>query len=107
MIWAACCLGFFTFLRAGEMTAPSDAGYDPTVHLSPGDIGVDDPRSPSVLSITLKQSKTDPSRQGVTLYVGRTRSELFPVAAVFDYLRVRGSSIGPLFTLSDGRFLTK
>ncbi len=107
MFWAACCLGFFAFLRAGEMTVPSEREYDPGAHLSRRDVAIDDPRSPTILSITIRQSKTDPFRHGVTLYVGRTGSALCPVAAVLDYLRVRGSSPGPLFTFSDGRYLTK
>ena len=43
LIWAACCLCFFAFLRAGELTVPTGNTYDPSVHLSIGDIAVDDP----------------------------------------------------------------
>ena len=41
LIWAACCLCFFAFLRAGEMTTPDEGGYDAGVHLSFGDIALD------------------------------------------------------------------
>ncbi len=108
LIWAACCLCFFAFLRVGEMTVgPSEKDHDPGVHLSIGDIGLDHPRRPSFLRVTIKQSKTDPFRQGVNLFVGRTGTDLCPVAAVLDYLRHRGTAAGPLFLFSNGRVLTR
>ena len=79
MIWAACCLCFFAFLHSGEMTVPSDQEYDPSAHLSVGDIAVDNSKCPSILCIRIKQCKTDPFRKGVNLYVGRTGSQLCPV----------------------------
>ena len=97
----------FTFLRAGEMTVPSDTEFDPGVHLCVGDIAIDDPAQPSILRVTIKQSKTDPFRKGVNLFVGRTSSSLCPVAAVLDYLSVRGMKPGPLFHYQDGRLLTR
>ena len=68
MLWAACCLGFFAFLRSGEMTVPNDKTYDPACHLSRSDIAVDDPEDPGVMRVTIKQSKTDPFRWGIDLY---------------------------------------
>ena len=51
MLWAACCLGFFGFLRSGKMTVPSDGAYDPTCHLSREDIAVDNPSDPRVMCV--------------------------------------------------------
>ena len=76
MLWSACCICFFGFLRAGEMTVPGDEEYDPQVHPSVGDIAVDDGRSPSLLCISIKQSKTDPFRKGVDLFIGCTGTDL-------------------------------
>ena len=107
LIWAACCLCFFGFLRAGEMTVPGDKEYDPQTHLSLGDIALDDSRSPSLVRVTIKQSKTDPFRKGVNIFVGCTGTDLCPVGALLDYLRVRGTAQGALFVFSDGRLLTR
>ena len=107
MLWAACCICFFAFLRVGEMTAPSDKGFDPAVHLGIGDVAVDDPRVPSVVRIRIKQSKTDPFRKGIDLFVGKTASAVCPVAALLDYLQERGMGPGPLFRYRDGRVLTR
>ena len=106
MLWAACCLGFFCFLRAGEMTVPNDHDFDPAVHLTKKDITVDNQTAPHTLQVRLKQSKTDPFRQGIYLFVGKTGSDLCPVSAVLAYLAVRGKKEGPLFTYHDGRYLT-
>ena len=52
------------------MTTPDDGSYDPSVHLSYGDIAVDTPRGPTFLRDTIKQSKTNPFCKGVDLFIG-------------------------------------
>ena len=107
MLWAASCMCFFGFLRSGEVVAPSDTGYDQLYHLSVGDVRVDSTTSPLFIEVYIKASKTDPFRQGVRVYLGRTNSELCPVAAVLAYMVERQSSPGPFFKFVDGRYLTR
>ena len=97
MLWAASALCFFAFLQVGEMTSPGDGAFDPARHLGVDDIAVDCARTPQVLRVTIKQSKTDPFRKGVELFIGRVASPLCPVAAMMDYLCTRGMATGPLF----------
>ena len=54
MIWAACCLGFFAFMRSGELTNTDNTAFDPALHLSPMDIVVDDTSNPSMLKSQVK-----------------------------------------------------
>ena len=89
------------------MTVPSDTAYDPSMHLNFSDVAVDDPSSPAVIKVTIKQSKTDPFRKGVDLFVGKTNTDLCPVKALLKYLVVRGTQEGPLFSFQDGRLLTR
>ena len=65
LIWAASTLCFFGFLRVGEMTTPSTSHFDPEAHLCIADIAVDNLQSPSIMHVTIKQSKTDPFCKGV------------------------------------------
>ena len=106
MLWAACCLCFFGFLRSGEVVAPAAAQFDPRSHLCFEDVQVDSRESPPLVQVRIKASKTDPFRQGVTLLIGKTNDCLCPVTAVLAYMVTRGSSPGPLFTWEDKRFLT-
>ena len=107
MLWAACCVGFFGFLRSGELTAPEKEEFDPKQHLTVKDIAIENLANPRTISIRIEQSKTDPFRQGVTIYLGRTDSMLCPVAALLSYLVLRGRGKGPLFKFKDGRALSR
>ena len=89
-MWAACCLGYFAFLRGGEFTV--NGPFDPQMHLEVGDVAVDDYQAPTMLSIFLKQSKTDQEKAGVRLFVGRTHQVICPVTAVLSYMAVRQKS---------------
>lgn len=102
MLWAACCMCFFGFLRSGEVTVPSLKEYDAEGHLSEGDVSLDSLSNPTVVQVLIKASKTDPFRKGVTLYLGKTGNDLCPVAAVAAYLAVRGRSPGPFFRFTSG-----
>lgn len=100
MLWAACSLGFFAFLRAGEFTVTSGTPHQ-TV-LAPSDIQVDSTSNPTYLTVNLRTSKTDPFGQGCTLYIGKTDSRTCPVTAILAYLSLRSSAAGPLFIHEDG-----
>ena len=95
MLWAACCLGFFGFLRAGEFTVNSS--FNPAVHLSLGDIQADSLVNPTCFKVHIKCSKTDPFRKGCDIYVGRGNSSVCPIVALSNHLALRGPAPGLLF----------
>ena len=112
-LWAMCCLAFFGFLRVSEFTIPTEGSYDPSRHLSLSDIAVDNRKKPRLLQLSLKESKTDPFKQGVKVYVGATDSPVCPIKAILSYLGIRskqpGCTIGwcieSLISVLDGNFL--
>ena len=106
MLWAAMCLCFFGFLRAGEAVAP-ETNFDASQHLTYADIAVDDLADPKQLQVNIKQSKTDPFRLGVKVWIGRTGGDLCPVAAILSYMALRGPGEGPLFRFQNGNPLTR
>ena len=108
MLWAACCLCFYGFLRAGEMTVQSDSSFDPSVNLVMDDIAIDNPANPTLVRVSIKASKTDPFRKGVSIFLGRTYNDICPIAALLAYLAAQGQQgAGPLFHFKDGHYLTR
>ena len=90
LIWAACCLGIFAFLRSGEFTVQSMQQFDASWHLTPQDISVDSIENLSILKIHLKSSKTKPRSDWIYTLVGhKTRS------TILVYLALRGQDDGP------------
>ena len=107
MIWAACCLAFFGFLRSSEFTVPAQDSYDESMHLSPQDFTLDCRSSTQMIQVRIKQSKTDPFRQGVDIYLGRTDTDICPVRALLPYFVIRGNRPGPFFVEENGGMLTR
>lgn len=97
MLWAAACTCYFEFLWSREATIPSNAAYHPTVHLSIADVLLDLRADPKMVAIWIKAFKTDPFCKGVSIYLGKTVSEVCPVATLLSYITVRGTSLGPPF----------
>ena len=80
MLWAACCLGFFGFLRAGEFTVNS--AFQPSIHMTVADLQADSLLNPTRFKVHIKCSKTDPFRMGCDIYVGRGEGPVCPIHAL-------------------------
>ena len=99
LLWAACCVVFFGFIRCGGFLVPDSATFDPDTHLSLDDVSLDTSTSHWFFLLTIKASKTDQFRQGATVALGSTGTDLCPVDALLDCLGRRGNLAGPLFGL--------
>ena len=102
-LWAACCVGFFGFLRCAEFLIPDDVDFNPDLHLTVSDIYLDTSADTWKFFLRIKASKTDQSREGTTIVLGGTGLDLCPVAALLEYAQLRGSNPGPLFQLLSGQ----
>ena len=109
MSWVASCLCFIGFLHSAEMTMPSKKTMTQQSTSVLGKLRrLDSHKCPVMLQVVIKYFNTDPFRLGVTLYIGVTNTELFPVAAIIDYVLARGSRKGLLVRVycSHGRIAT-
>ena len=91
MLWAACCLAFFAFLRSGEFTCSPQTQHK---CLALADIAVDSHSDPQLLWVCIQYSKTDQAGKGTTIALGRTRRILCPVASVLSFLSKWSSTAG-------------
>ena len=92
MFWAACCTAFFGFLRVTGVFIPSR-------HLAITDIHLD---GAGHYRLFVKASETDQLHRGCTVLLGSSGQDICPVAALFRYLALRGSTPGPLFICANG-----
>ena len=106
MLWAAMCLCFFGFLRAGKTVAP-ETKFDTSQHLIYTDIAEEDLVDPKQLQVNIKQSKTDLFRLGVKVWIGITGDDLCSVAAILSYMALQGLVEGPLFYFQNGNLLMR
>ena len=107
MLWAASCMCLFGFLRSGEIVVPSSSHYDPNLHLSYGDVCLNNTTSPKFLAMHIKASKTDPFRQGISIYLGKSGVDVCPVSAILAYMVSRGNQPGPFFVYTCGQPLIR
>jgi len=106
MLWAACCPALFSFLRVSDFTVPNYESYDESSHLSLKDLSIDSHVNPCLIKLTIKQSKTDPFRKDINIYLGTTDSSTCPVSGILPYLAARGNWEGPVFLTEKGKGLT-
>lgn len=107
LIQTMCVVGFFAFLRCGEMTCKTTC-FDPEVNLCVNDVFfIND----SLVSLRLKASKTDPFRLGIDIYLFRLHNFLCPVSFLSRFVRQRrmfgGDENSPLFVDVQGNSVTR
>lgn len=108
MIWAAFNLAFFAFLRCSEFTYSGVYKFRPSLDLSTDCITFHPNLAhPQRMTVYLKSSKTDISREGHSLTIARTLSPLCAVVAMQEYFLLARPQPGPLFYFQSGRYLTR
>ena len=105
LLWSAATMCFFGFFRAGELTVPNSASFNPATNLAWGDVAISaDRRS---LRVFLRRSKTDQYGRGVEVFIGSTGDSLCPVEAAMSYAARCGPSPGAFFCSTTGVPLSK
>ena len=105
MLTSAGLLAFFGLLRVAEFTSPSTTFWDHTSNLGYRDVTFS--RGNKNVLIQIKASKTDPFREGCSLRLVSLEHALCPVVALYKYMDIHQRRSGPLYTFSDGFFLTR
>ena len=104
MYWAAFTTVLFGFLPCLEYTAPSPSHFDKDRTLLRSDLTIDN----NGYQLHIKESKMDPFRLGVDLFLSRSHHSVCPVKALEKYMARSRSRVSdlPLFSHADGYFLT-
>ena len=65
LLWTACCLGFFGFLRSGEFTVKNLRQETPLLF---SDMAIDSHIQPSTIRLHIRKAKSDPFGNGVFIF---------------------------------------
>ena len=103
LLWVAACVGFFGFMRAGEFTMV-DLSLPPSLRMQ--DVAVNSRSHPSAIRLHLRRSKTDPTGEGVFIFLGRSDTNECLVSALLACLAVHPSRGQHLFVWEDGKPLS-
>ena len=87
--WAIAAVTFFGFFQLGELLLTSGGEFNPAIHISWGDVSIDDQTHPTMAQTHLKKSKCDQLGRGADIFVGKTKSKVCPVLP--GYPKLRGS----------------
>lgn len=98
---------FFGYLRSREIVVPSDMSFEASSHLAHGDVIVDNTGRPHYLELMIKACKTDPFKNGVSVFIHATGRDVYPVAAILSYIILWGQEAGPFFNFANGNVLTQ
>ena len=107
VVWAIACTAFFGFFRLGELLPETPTSCNMVTDLAWGDVAVDNHTNPRMVQLHLKCSKSDQFGQGADVVLGATGTDICPVSALCQYLKMRGSSQGPFFLDTGGKVITK
>ena len=108
---AACTLAFFGFLRCGEFTTPTKT-FHAEVGICLRDVAIfKDNNEFREVTLTLKQSKTDPFREGCKISFAPIAGHVCPIESLMNYLAMtvplKPTPHSPLFMCKDGSPLTR
>ena len=67
LLWAATCVGYFGFMRAGEFTA---VGLAPPPSIIVSEVAINSRSAPTAVRLRLRRAKTDPFGRGIEIYLG-------------------------------------
>lgn len=77
---------------------PFDSRFDPSSYLAFGDDHIDNVVTSHCLEVRIKAS----FQQGVSVFLGATWRDVYPVATILSYMELRGHDSGPFFQFFNG-----
>ncbi|KAL5514951.1 hypothetical protein EMCRGX_G000046 [Ephydatia muelleri] len=105
--WAIATTAFFGFFRLGELLVEAETLYNSALHLSWGDVAINDQAAATMVKFHLRRSKCDQFGTGADVLLRRSGCQLCPVAAILAYIKARADTQGAFFVDNNKVPITK